>query len=93
MPPLSPRQEQLLKFLYVYYQAKRCYPTQRECSTALGLKSSQVTGYLDPLVKKGYVARSGEFVRRGIQLTPIALEKLELLGAAGSHNQLNLPTA
>lgn len=77
LPPLSERQLVLLRYLWNYYADHRYFPTHRECALAMNLRSTQVGGYLEPLIKKGYVQRLA-LGARNITLTPIALERLNI---------------
>lgn len=78
LPFLTDRQMSLLQFLHSYLLDHRYMPTRREVANFLDLKSDNATPYLVALEKKGYLKRNGERVRRNLELTPTAYEKLEL---------------
>ena len=78
LPFLTERQMSLLHFLHSYLQDHRYMPTRREIASFLELKSDNATPYLNALEKKGYLTRSGERLRRNLELTQAAYEKLEL---------------
>lgn len=78
LPFLTERQMALLHFLHSYLQDHRYMPTRREIATFLELKSDNASPYLSALEKKGYLTRSGERIRRNLELTQAAYEKLEL---------------
>lgn len=78
LPFLTDRQMSLLQFLHSYLLDHRYMPTRREVADFLELKSDNATPYLAALEKKGYLKRNGERVRRNLELTPTAYEKLEL---------------
>jgi DNA-binding MarR family transcriptional regulator len=79
MLPLSKRQEQVLKFLYEFFEGHRFYPTQREIMDFLQVKGTTAVGYLGPLEKKGYIERvPGQ--GRNVLITELGYEKLEELG-------------
>ncbi|UIJ77575.1 MULTISPECIES: LexA family protein [unclassified Acinetobacter] len=78
LPFLTDRQMSLLQFLHSYLRDHRYMPTRREVANFLELKSDNATPYLVALEKKGYLKRNGERVRRNLELTPTAYEKLEL---------------
>ena len=78
LPFLTERQMSLLHFLHSYLQDHRYMPTRREIATFLELKSDNASPYLSALEKKGYLTRSGERMRRNLELTQAAYEKLEL---------------
>lgn len=88
LPPLSERQQVLLRFLWDFYQTRRYFPTHRECAEALKLRSTQVGGYLEPLIKKGYVVRLNQ-PSRNITLTQLAVDRLRV--DIGAINQTMLP--
>ena len=90
LPPLPKRQEQLLRFIYGYYSTHRYFPTHKECAEAMGVAGA--VQYLEPLIKKGYLARRASGVHRNLQITQTGLEKLELLGVSANQQQLNLTT-
>jgi DNA-binding MarR family transcriptional regulator len=78
LPPLTEKQGQCLKFILEYFIEHRYYPTQREVATAMNLQSSTAESYLEPLRRKGYLARKVKQQRRNIRLTSKARQKLGL---------------
>jgi len=79
LPTLTKRQTEVLTFLGHYFQSNRDYPTQREIADHFGISQNAAALHLVALSKKNYVVRlPGE--RRNIRLTPLALEKLRLIG-------------
>ncbi len=80
LPPLTEKQAQCLKFILEYYLQHHYYPTQREVTAAMHLKSTTAESYLEPLRRKGYLARKVKRKRRNIRLTPKARQKLGLEG-------------
>jgi Mn-dependent DtxR family transcriptional regulator len=72
IPELSPRLRQCLLFIVQYFRKFSKYPTQKEIARGLGLKNKTVTvsGYLEPLIKKGYLSRT--FGKRNIRLTNLS---------------------
>jgi DNA-binding MarR family transcriptional regulator len=90
LPFLTDRQMSLLQFLHSYFQDHRYMPTRREIASFLELKSDNATPYLSALEKKGYLKRSGERVRRNLELTETAYEKLELESENDSVNEMKL---
>jgi DNA-binding MarR family transcriptional regulator len=78
LPPLTERQGQCLKHILEFFIEHRYYPTQREVAAAMGLQSSTVESYLEPLRRKGYLARKVKRQRRNIRLTSKARQKLGL---------------
>jgi len=80
LPPLTEKQAQCLKFILDFFIQHRYYPTQREVTAAMKLRSSTAESYLEPLRRKGYLARKVRRKRRNIRLTPKARQKLGLEG-------------
>lgn len=78
LPPLTEKQAQCLKFILEFFVQHRYYPTQREVATAMDLQSSTAESYLEPLRRKGYIARKVKRQRRNIRLTSKARQKLGL---------------
>jgi Mn-dependent DtxR family transcriptional regulator len=72
IPELSPRLKQCLLFIARYFRKFSKYPTQKEIARGLGLKEKTVTvsGYLDPLIRKGFLSRT--FGKRNIRLTNLS---------------------
>jgi len=75
LPPLSRRQQDCLAFVWAYYIQHGRYPTQREITRSLGIKSATAEGLLEPLRKKGYLTRRLRR-RRNIRLTKKCLTLL-----------------
>jgi DNA-binding MarR family transcriptional regulator len=80
LPPLTEKQAQCLMFILEYFKEHRYYPTQREVTAAMKLHSTTAESYLEPLRRKGYLARKTKRQRRNIRLTPKARQKLGLEG-------------
>ena len=83
LPILTDRQYLLLEFLKEYRVKNRYMPTHREVATFLDIKSANATAYLTALEKKGYLRRIADRVRRNLELTPAAYEKLSLQESIG----------
>lgn len=84
LQPLTDRQLSVLQFLHEYFSKNRCMPTRREIAEFLELKSLNVAPYLSALEKKGYVTKKGERLRRNLELTQNAYEKLNLLSKSSN---------
>lgn len=78
LPPLTEKQAQCLKFIFEFFIQHRYYPTQREVAAAMNLQSSTAESYLEPLRRKGYLARKVKRQRRNIRLTSKARQRLGL---------------
>ena len=78
LPILTDRQLSLLTYLYKYLNENRYMPTRREIAQHLDLNSDNSTPYVNALIKKGYLQKTGERARRNIVLTEAAYEKLSL---------------
>ncbi|MFT5692001.1 MAG: DNA-binding MarR family transcriptional regulator [Oceanicoccus sp.] len=91
LPKLTEKQERCLVFLSNYFFKHRHMPAHREICIELGLSGSSAKTYVEPLTKKGYLARLDLPRGRGrnYELTEIAIEKLQLMGVA-TDAQLSL---
>lgn len=78
LPPLTEKQGECLKIILEFFIEHRYYPTQREVAAAMNLRSSTAESYLEPLRRKGYLARKVKRRRRNIRLTSKARQKLGL---------------
>ena len=78
LQPLTDRQFEVLRFLHDYFSENRFMPTRREIASFLELNSLNVSPYLSALEKKGYLVKKGERLRRNLELTQNAYEKLNL---------------
>lgn len=74
LPALTPRQQQVLDFIAAWQAAEGHPPTLREIAEGLGLRQhSSAQGYLDVLVRKGWLARDSR--HRGLRLLgPVAVD-------------------
>jgi Mn-dependent DtxR family transcriptional regulator len=77
--PSSPysRQTEWLLFIFNYFTEHRYYPTQREIAKQMNLKTNSAAIYRNPLLKKGYVKKTGK--SRNIHITKAGLMKLRLI--------------
>lgn len=65
---LSPRQQEILKFIGRFTEERHYPPTIREIGEAVGISSTSVVNYnLDKLAEEGYIVRDGR-VSRGVRL-------------------------
>lgn len=73
LPPLSPRLRECLFFIAWYFVNNKMYPTQKEIASGLRLteKTKTATGYVEPLVKKGYL-RKEHNVKRNLRFTTLS---------------------
>lgn len=84
---LSPRQRELLAFIVREHVARRPCPSFREMSAHLGVTSTNsVCGIVEPLVKKGMLARVGPHTATR-SLVPTALG-LQSVGALDGEAHL-----
>lgn len=80
-PSLTTRQAQVLHFIATYFLRERQYPTNREICEGCGIRSSNPTPFIEPLVKKGLLVKlRGQ--RRNLRITERALPVLENLGTS-----------
>ncbi len=88
--PLTDRQFECLKFIYLYFVERRYYPTQKEIAEGLGVKSNTAAFFTEPIVKKGYLfLEPGR--HRNIRLTPLAIKLLTEKGVIKEASQMPLP--
>lgn len=76
LPKLSERQKECLSFIAAYVLKNKDYPTQKEISGALRLKSNSAWGYTEALKKKGYLTVTRTIGVRNLRLTKTAFEFL-----------------
>jgi len=76
VPKLSLKQRSCLSFIAWFVLKYKDYPTQREISTSLGLRSNSAWSYTEALVKKGYLIKDRDVGVRNLRLTDIADELL-----------------
>ena len=78
LPILTPRQLEILKFIYQYALKNRDYPTGPEIGEAMGMTKQAAANALETLTKKGYAWRDRSVTERNIRLTEAATERMEL---------------
>jgi len=81
LPALTDKQSECLLFIFNYYSKHKHFPTHREIAKAMEIRSSTAAMFLDPLVEKGYLTRSGREARN-IRITLDGVERLKLMGAS-----------
>src|SRR5208282_390061 len=87
--PLTDRQFECLKFIYLYFVERRYYPTQKEIAEGLGVKSNTAAFFTEPIQKKRYLhVEPGR--HRNIRLTPLAIKLLTEKGVITEAFQLPL---
>lgn len=74
IPDLSPRLRECLLFIAWFFLKNGMYPTQNEIARGIGLskKTRTATGYVDPLIKKGFLVKASDSGKRNLRLTPLA---------------------
>lgn len=81
LPALTKTQRECLLYIFNYYSENLHFPTHREITKAMGSTSFTAAMYLDPLVEKGYLKRTGKGREaRNIRVTVDGLERLKLMG-------------
>lgn len=80
MEKLSPRQEEVLRFLVRWLQEHGVPPSYREIGSSLGIRSTNgVSDHVRALERKGYIDRvGGHGSARSLRVTDAALEALGL---------------
>lgn len=87
LPPLTERQEELLRYIWEYWQQHTYTPTQREMCEHMQISSTNPAPHLNALERKGYLRRLTG--RRNIRITRVGAKKLEALGVL-EEEQLSL---
>ena len=74
IPELPKRLKETLLFIAWYFQKYNQYPTQMEIARGIGLskKTKTAAGYIEPLIKKGYLSKENQSGKRKLRLTTIA---------------------
>jgi DNA-binding MarR family transcriptional regulator len=89
-PRLTERQLEVLRFIWGFYGEWESYPTHREIAEGIGAQSTNVTPWLDALVRKGVLARKPGGAARNIRLTMVAVRELKRAGVIAQDLQLEL---
>jgi Mn-dependent DtxR family transcriptional regulator len=84
LPLLTGKQETCLSYIYTFFMTHRDYPTHREIAEAMSVQSTNASPCIQPLIRKGYLRRSGS-AKRNIRLTGRALQKLRLMGLVNTE--------
>ena len=92
IPELPKRLKETLMFIAYYFKNYKQYPTQFEIARGIGLSEPTKTaaGYVEPLIKKGYLSKTNDSGKRKIRLTALAdlaLTETELLNYEKSINK------
>jgi len=78
-PPITERQEEVLRWLIAYSEKQGHFPVLRETAAQFGLTLSRVQALMQQLEKRGYVARTLDRSRNVVltELTRAWLERQE----------------
>lgn len=80
LPPLSQRQGDVLLIIADWFAKWRQSPSTAQVKEKLGLQpTTNLGGYVKPLVQLGYLKEPQRYSRQPYQLTPQAIEALPLL--------------
>jgi hypothetical protein len=74
IPELPSRLKETLLFIACYFKRNKRYPTQFEIARGIGLSigTNTAAGYVDPLVRKGFLIKDNACGKRKIRLTAMA---------------------
>lgn len=74
IPELSPRLKECLLFIAWFFVEHKMYPTQREIARGINLskRTQTASGYVEPLVKKGFLEKATGSGKRNLRLTQLA---------------------
>lgn len=76
LPPLSDKQEEVLRWLIAYSEKNGYYPVLRETAAQFDLSLARVQSLMQQLEKRGYVAKTADR-SRNVQLTELTRSWLE----------------
>ncbi len=98
MTTLSPKQQQMAKFIHSFWEDRGYPPTIRDIVKGCGISSTSVVNYnLNILEREGYIRRHSE-VARGIELTarsPSSGYRIQvpIIGQIAAGEPIPVPTA
>ena len=98
MATLSPKQQQMAKFIHSFWEDRGYPPTIRDIVKGCGISSTSVVNYnLNILEREGYIRRHSE-VARGIELTarsPSSGYRIQvpIIGQIAAGEPIPVPTA
>ena len=78
LPPLTERQEEILRYIFTYFRDSLSYPTKSQICRHFKAKSNNTTALVNPLFKKGMLRRLPG--RGAYELTEQGVEKVRRLG-------------
>jgi DNA-binding MarR family transcriptional regulator len=89
-PRLTPRQVDVLRFIWGFFRQWETYPTHREIAEGIGAQSTNVAPWLNGLVRKGVLVKRQGIGARNIRLTTDGVRALRRAGVIGQGEQLEL---
>ncbi|MDI9570419.1 MAG: hypothetical protein QM278_06825 [Pseudomonadota bacterium] len=89
--PLSPKQREVLVYLFEYFHDHNYYPTHREIVNHIGVAGTTAAAYVNPLIAKGYVEKTVAAGRgRNIRITELGLTYLRTMDAKRRQLELDI---
>lgn len=78
LPTLTPRQEDILRYIFTHFRETLSYPTKSQICRHFNAKSNNTAALVDPLFKKGILRRlSG---RGSYELSEQGVTKIQRMG-------------
>jgi SOS-response transcriptional repressor LexA len=87
-PQLTPRQTEVLRFIWRFFRESDAYPTHREIAQGIGAQSTNVAPWLNALVRKGVLCKNAKTGVRKIRLTAQGIRVLQRAGVIAEGEQL-----
>jgi Mn-dependent DtxR family transcriptional regulator len=78
LPQLTPRQEDILRFVFKYFKESLSYPTKSQICRYFNAKSNNTAALVNPLFKKGFLRKLPE--RGAYEFTEQGVEKIRRMG-------------
>jgi DNA-binding MarR family transcriptional regulator len=89
-PRLTPRQLDVLRFIWGFFRDWEIYPTHREIADGIGAQSTNVAPWLEGLVRKGVLVKKAGVGARNIRMTTDGVRALQRAGVIAQDMQLEL---
>lgn len=87
-PRLTERQMEVLRFIWRFFRQAEFYPTHREIANGIGASSTNMSPWLNALVKKGVLSKKEDMAVRNIRITARGLDALRRSGVIPADEPL-----
>lgn len=69
VPPLTPRQEELMEYIVDYLAREDCQPSYREMAKWMGIRNvNGVVCHIEALIDKGYLRKRAKHLSRSLEI-------------------------